>query len=154
MQHLYRDTSHLNAEYSGLVPLTGLGASDASVLSLQQQINRALKSGGDIWCPIAEDGALGPKTCGGAVITGLSYPNECYQKGFGHPSAKPCPPSGGGGGGGGGVVAPSPDKMVTPPVNQAGFGISSDTWWIIGGAAIAVAAVGTAIYAKKHRRGV
>lgn len=170
-QHLYYDVSDLNARWDQ-VPLQGVGDGSlggVSVLgvgqdpavaadypwkeysdatkALQVFTNAALKDHG--YCPISEDGELGPRTCGArktlqeCCIPGMAWPGTCQE--FTAPRREPCGPVG--------PVGPPPTPVPTTdiaPVTRAGAG--GGTMWIVGGGLVAAAAIGAAIYMKKGRR--
>ena len=175
MQHLYFDTSKLNAQYDQFPPLRGLGAGVLSTgrlgslgvsvslgddavdfpwreesgktTELQQVTNEVLREGG--YCEVGVDGRLGPATCG-AVRLAI---NELGIGGDWSPpstcqsfTAPRRPPCGGGGG----AAAPRPTTPLTPvtPARAAGGG----TNWLLIGGVVAAGAIGAAIYMKPKRR--
>ena len=169
--HEYLDTSNLNAPYdysppfnmvgSGILANTGLGSLGATSLSypwrqesadtreLQRVLNVTLRDSGR--CPIAEDGVLGPGTCGAARfvidelgISGQSPPATCES--FSAPGRPPC-----GGGTTPSPPTPSDTELVAP--RRSGAGMGSDTLWLVGGFGVATLLIGGAIVMKKKRRG-
>ncbi len=141
---------------------TATPLSNSEVRALQQRINVALKSHG--YCPISEDGLLGPITCGASAWAvsadpSIIVPAKCGSTiKMGSGFLKDCPkdttpittPP---------VVNPvdtTPVVVDTPPGTQppgtkppgtqlpAKSGIS--TAWIVGGVIAAIAAVGAGVY--------
>jgi hypothetical protein len=163
--HMYFDTSNLNAPYDGL-PGLGAGSLGGSSLgslgapgalgeypwkekanettTLQGLINQVLEQWD--YCPIAVDGKLGGATCGAASLVrdslGVSVPvpNAClaHQSEWVTPRHPPCA-----------AATPTPTPTTTQPVVRAQVG--GNGWgWLVGGALVAAAAVGFAIWKKQH----
>lgn len=74
----------------------GLGAADPGALVLQRFLNVWLQQ--NDYCKIAEDGNVGPKTCGAAQANGYALVPElraeCDRKGYMAPSRAPCASTG------------------------------------------------------------
>jgi hypothetical protein len=167
LQHMYFDTSNLNAQYDYTPPLQGLGAGSLSTGSLgslgaitgddsvdfpwreesdetrnlQSQVNVTLSDAG--YCRIAEDGVLGPATCGATrfvieelEMTGWSPPSTCQS--FTDPRRPPC-----------GGTAPAP--VTTPPDLTRSRAPSGGTNWLLIGGVVAAVAIGGALMLKKKR---
>lgn len=168
MNHLYYDTSNLNAPYDD-VPLQGLGGGilsagpigslgadtssypwksySADTKALQDLTNQALKAHG--YCPVNADGKLGPATCGAVKVmleitgqTDQSPPSTC--QGFTAPSKQPCL-----------TASPAPPPASASPAvttsSMISLGGKSDTLWLVAGAVVAVGAIGAALYFTKKR---
>jgi hypothetical protein len=170
----YWDTSDLNARWDqvpeaalGAGSIAGgslgsLGAGDtsypwkeysAATSQLQQEINAWLQAAG--YCPIGQDGKLGPTTCGAAVfyrdesgyggaknISG-GVPSTCQTFSF-TPMKPPCP----------GLTssAPKPEPAVAPATPATASISSGGDWiWLAVGGLVAAGAVGAALYYKKRR---
>lgn len=153
MDCLERAQATCIAQVTTATPLTS-----AAVRSLQQRINVALKSYG--YCPIAEDGILGPITCGASAWAVSADPSVIVPAAcgstikMGSGFLKDCPkdttpvttPP---------VVPPATTPPATPPPHvdippkvdtptSSKSAISAA--WIVGGVLAAVAAVGAGIY--------
>lgn len=172
-QHLYFDTSNLNAEYDYTPPLQGLGAGslgsaglgslgatslgdDATdfpwreesshTRELQQVINEALDDAG--YCPITVDGKLGPATCGAmhfvAEYLEMEESPPSTCESFTAPQKKPC--------GGGGAALPTTPDFTTRAALQPRSGSGGTNYLLIGGIVAAVAIGGAIVLKKKKGR--
>jgi len=135
---------------------TSSSLTSAQVLALQKRINVALTMHG--YCPISEDGKLGPITCGASAWAvsadpSIIVPGACGKSvrmgsGFLSDCPKDKTPQ-----------VPKPDETIpvdvpppattppatyTPPPPPKATGIS--TAWMVGGILAAVAAVGAGVY--------
>lgn len=157
MNHMYGDLSNLNAPYDA-IPLQGLGQpfqtpddpkypwlqESQDTLVLQQDLNEGLTSQGG--CLLAEDGKLGPRTCGA-----LQHFGENVQTCLNHAPESPpilpeVPCKSGGGGGGGAQPAPSPEEELVKA------GSSGVPGWAIGLGLGALAIVAVMMMKGKKKR--
>jgi len=124
-----------------------------SVVGVQQLVNEWLRANG--YCEIAEDGVLGPATCGGLRASGNYVLGDCASVGFADPRRPPCvaeAPVG--------PIPPTPrvcpmatvlvgDQCVPiPPTPEPKKG-GTMTAWLVGGL-LAAAVVGGVVYAVQQ----
>lgn len=174
LQHRYFDTAKLNAQYDLYPPLQGLGAGslstgglgslggraslgqiewlgdpDEQVRDAQGAVNVDLK---ELGCQgIAEDGVLGPNTCGaiqyalehagdipGGPISPVWLLDSCESFSYACKAAAP-------------TTAKPPVTTTPPPPLTARAGGGGSNWLLIGGLVAAVAIAGAMVLKKKGR---
>jgi len=113
----------------------------ADTLALQKTTNVALKAAG--YCPIAEDGKLGPGTCGARKALGELPPSTCQK--FTDPKKPPCPS--------GAPLGPifEPGKGITAAAMLPGAGPDWTMIAAFGVGAVAVLGIGYFLLTRKEQ---